>query len=139
MSSSIPTTPISRRPGGERTLLSDMRNEIGEGTQRGLRDGRFAPRAGQVSALAAELDVSSGPLTFLDYASAAEHERFINTLFADEADGGGGGEDADLKRRVLDSARSAALKATEALNKRWHVTHQGQTKMPRKKSKKAQS
>jgi hypothetical protein len=23
-----PTTPISRRPGGERTLLSDMRNEI---------------------------------------------------------------------------------------------------------------
>ena len=84
-----PTTPISRRPGGERTLLSDMRNEIGEGTQRGLADGRFAPRAGQVSALAAELDVSSGPLTFLDYAGAAEHERFINTLFADEADGGG--------------------------------------------------
>ena len=58
---------------------------------------------------------------------------------SDEADVGGGGDDADLKRRVLASARSVALKATEALKMRWDVTHQGQTKMPRKKRKKAES
>ena len=34
-----PTTPISRRPGGERTLLSDVRNEIGNSTQLGLHAG----------------------------------------------------------------------------------------------------
>jgi hypothetical protein len=84
-----PTTPISRRPGGERTLLSDMRNEISNSSQLGLRDGRFTPRPGQATVFAGELGVSSGPLNVLDHASAKEHERFMDLLFADEADGGG--------------------------------------------------
>jgi hypothetical protein len=84
-----PTTPISRRPGGERTLLSDMRNEIGNSTQLGLRAGRFAPRSGQVMVSAEPLDISSGPLNVLDHASAAEHQQFMDLLTADEADGGG--------------------------------------------------
>jgi hypothetical protein len=84
-----PITPISRRPGGERTLLSDMRNEISNSSQLGLRDGRFTPRSGQATVFAGELDVSSGPLNVLDHASATEHERFMETLFAPEADGGG--------------------------------------------------
>ena len=84
-----PMTPISRRPGGERTLLSDMRNEISNSSQLGLREGRFTPRSGQATVFAGELDVSSGPLNVLDHASATEHERFMETLFAPEADGGG--------------------------------------------------
>ena len=84
-----PTTPISRRPGGERTLLGDMRNEIGNSTQLGLHAGRFTARSGQVNVYAEPLDVSSGPLSVLDHASAAEHQQFMDLLGADEADGGG--------------------------------------------------
>jgi hypothetical protein len=87
------TTAISMRPGGERTLLSDMRNEISNSSQLGLhvgRDGqRFAPRPGQVMVSAEPLDVGSGPLNVLDHASAEEHQQFMNVLASDEADGGG--------------------------------------------------
>jgi hypothetical protein len=82
-------TPISRRPGGERTLFSDMQNEISNSSQLGLRDGRFTPRSGQATVFAGELDLSSGPLNVLDHASATEHQRFMDLLFADEAAGGG--------------------------------------------------
>lgn len=84
-----PTTPISRRPGGERTLLSDMRNEIGNNTQLGLHAGRFTARSGQVMVSVEPLNVSSGPLSVLDHASVAEHQQFMDLLGADEADGGG--------------------------------------------------
>ncbi len=84
-----PTTHISRRPGGERTLLSDMRNEIGNSTQLGLQAGRFTARSGQVNLYAEPLDVSSGPLSVLDHASAAEHQQFMDLLAADVAGGGG--------------------------------------------------
>jgi len=84
-----PTTPISRRPGGERTLLSDVRNEIGNSTQLGLHAGRFTGRSGQVNVYAERLDVSSGPLSVLGHASPAELQQFMDLLGADEADGGG--------------------------------------------------
>jgi hypothetical protein len=84
-----PMTPISRRPGGERTLLSDMQNEISNSSQRGLHAGRFEPRPGQVKALTALLDVSSGPLYVLDHASRQEHDRFMNVLFEPESDSAG--------------------------------------------------
>jgi hypothetical protein len=84
-----PTTPVSRRPGGERTLFSDVRNEISNNAQLGLRAGRFAARPGQANVFVDTLDVSSGPLSVLDQASAAEHQQFMDVLDADEADGGG--------------------------------------------------
>lgn len=85
-----PPTPFSRRPGGERTLLSDMRNEMSDRTRLGLRAGTFPPRAGQVSLMASELELSAGPLNvLLDHASRQEHDEFMARLMADEADGGG--------------------------------------------------
>jgi hypothetical protein len=88
-----PPTPFSRRPGGERTLLSDMRNEISNSAQLGLHVGRggqrFAPRPGQVMVTAEPLEIGSGPLNVLDHASAAEHQQFMDVLTADEDDGGG--------------------------------------------------
>lgn len=84
-----PPTPFSRRPGGERTLLSDMRNEISNNAQVGLHRGQFAPRQGQVMVSAEHLEISSGPLSVLDHAGVEEAGRFMALLGDDEADGGG--------------------------------------------------
>jgi hypothetical protein len=72
------------RPGEERTLLSDVQNEMGDGTRQGLQAGTFQPRPGQVSLLASQLDLSSGPLSVLDYASQQEHQDFIDECTASE-------------------------------------------------------
>lgn len=59
------TNAFTMRPGEERTLLSDVRNEMSERTRLGLRAGNLQPRAGQVSLMANELDLGSGPVSVL--------------------------------------------------------------------------
>lgn len=84
------THGLTMRLGEERTLLSDVRNEMTDRTRLALRGGQFAPRSGQVSLISSEaLDLSSGPLSVLDYASQQEHDAFMEDFMGDEADGGG--------------------------------------------------
>lgn len=78
-----PTTPFSRRPGGERTLLDDMRNEMSDATKRALVTGRYAPRRGQGNVFTASLDLGAGPLAAYDRVDDDEHVAFMQALDAD--------------------------------------------------------